>query len=179
MMKRYTLNTRGVTLTEMLTVVAIIGILATIAVPNFIGIIRNHRTRTAAMTLLHAIRRERARALSVNRSVAMDIDGTAKTYDVRLLQYTFYDPYRVFGGEDTEAERTEPERTLLVGQTFDPKDGLSSVDPSGTLTLLFNASGTIRTGTPDVLTIALDGHDFGYTLKIYRGGQIVLDDRTQ
>jgi Tfp pilus assembly protein FimT len=162
----------------MLIVIAIIGIIVGIAIPNFVAILLNHRTRTSAMTLLNGIRRERSRALSVNRPVVMTIDMDNKTYSVSISPYNLYDPLSI-ALNDPKVLIADPGVTDIVdGKTFDPKKGVETTTPtSGTLTLTFNPSGTIQTGSAGPLSISLQGRYLLYILRIYRGGQIVLDNR--
>ncbi|MBD3305194.1 prepilin-type N-terminal cleavage/methylation domain-containing protein [candidate division KSB3 bacterium] len=168
MMIRFTHNDKGVTLLEMLVVVAIIGIIATITVPNFIEILRNHQTRSAAMTLLTDMRRERSRALSLSREIQMTIKPSTETYDVKVVAYTLRNPATGAPLFD------EAEKTLVTDKDFDPKDGLVSITPSSNVNLTFYPSGTINTTT----TLELDGPNLGYTIKVYKGGQISLEGRT-
>jgi type IV fimbrial biogenesis protein FimT len=70
---------RGVTLIELLTVVAIAAILAMVAVPSFKKIIATQRLKSAASNLQVALLTARSEALKRNASVCVSTSSTACT----------------------------------------------------------------------------------------------------
>ena len=164
-MKKVRQTHAGVTLVEMLIVVAIIGIMAGIGVPNFTALIRNHRTRSSAMTLLADIRSTRSRAISLNRELSMEIiidnaetDWTKKyLYTIRRSAYIIYDPLDVALGTANSSNPSsilfqETEETLEMGTSFNINKGLREVVVNGdsapdSIILTFNPSGTIFMAT--------------------------------
>ncbi len=64
-------NESGFTLAELMVVIAIIGICAAIAVPNFIGWLPKHRLNSATYDLVGAIQWARLRALKDHASVVI------------------------------------------------------------------------------------------------------------
>jgi len=168
-----TRNTQGVTLIEMLIVVAIIGTLAGISLPNFMTMIKNNRVRARSVALLGALRNERSRAIALNRQVQMDIDATAKTYSVTRVAYTLYDPLSpdLF---HPNILNTEPAEMLLAATPFDEGDWLDqgveiSPDP---FTITFTPSGTINIPSVVTASVKLEGEHIGYEIVLYKGGQI-------
>ena len=64
----------GFNLIEMLVVTIIIGIVAAIAVPNFLGLLRRNRVNTALQTLHGAIKETQRQAIRQGRSCRIDFD---------------------------------------------------------------------------------------------------------
>lgn len=62
---------RGFTLVELIVVVVIAGILATLAAPSFTQLIENQRAKNAATDIYVALTRARSEALRLNQNVTM------------------------------------------------------------------------------------------------------------
>ena len=72
---------RGVTLTEVMVVVAIVAILAMLAAPNFSAMIERNRINSAANEMLMALQLARSEAIRLNRTATLcpSTDGTTCT----------------------------------------------------------------------------------------------------
>lgn len=75
------LNNRGFTLIEMMTCVAILGVLVTVAIPSTQNFIGNSKLRDSAGTLVSSATIARAEALRRNCSVSMTVSGRTITLD--------------------------------------------------------------------------------------------------
>jgi len=67
-------NNSGFTLLEMMTVIGIIAILSTIAIPNFIGWLPKYRLGSAARNILSAMQHARLVAVKENVNVLVNFD---------------------------------------------------------------------------------------------------------
>ncbi len=183
-MKRYRQNNAGMTLMEILVVVAIIGVMAGISIPNFMGAVKNNRVRARTLEFLAAIRKERSRAIALSRQVQMTISAPVSgdpTYTVQRLGYTLYDPLSSdpFNPEILNEEEAE---VLLSNVAIDTGRWLADVDPvilnSDTdvtsLDLIFNPSGTVQLTGVVVASIKLQGDRIGYEIQVYKAGQVDL-----
>jgi type IV fimbrial biogenesis protein FimT len=72
-------NNKGFTLIEMMVAVAIMAIVATIAAPSFVNMIRNHRLTTAANDVLSAMQLARSEAIRQRRPITVCAGADACT----------------------------------------------------------------------------------------------------
>jgi len=70
------MGTKGFTLIEVLIIIAIVGILTTIAVMNFSGIIDSYKARGAASQLYSEMQMARLRAIKEGKAYALEFVGT-------------------------------------------------------------------------------------------------------
>ena len=75
-------NNSGFTIQELMTVIAIIAIMASIAVPNLIGWLPNYRMRSGADQMLSAMWLSQRRAVRENESVSVEFDFGNERYRV-------------------------------------------------------------------------------------------------
>ncbi len=92
----------GFTLWEMMTVIGIMAVLATIAIPNFLGWLPKYRLGSAARDLLSAM--QYARLTAVKNSVA-----------VQVKFYPDQDNYRVFTDYNGDKDQDADEPTIKSG----------------------------------------------------------------
>ena len=78
--ERMKFGRKGFSLVEVVIVVALIGIVATIAVPNFQNYIRNRNLKIAAQEISSEFFVTRERALSESRTYRLVFDDTANQY---------------------------------------------------------------------------------------------------
>ena len=77
-------NNKGFTLAELMTVIAIIAILSTIAIPNYFNWLPKQRLRSAAGDVLFAMQLARSRTVKENASVVLTFDPVNENYTVFL-----------------------------------------------------------------------------------------------
>lgn len=163
---------------EMIAVVAIIGILAGISLPNMMTAIRNNRVRSVSIDLLAEIREARSQAISLARKIQFSVDASNKTYSIVIQKYTLYDPL------DPSRARimNEQEAKILASNVeFDPNDWLKAagtpapveVTP-GTFDVVFTPAGLAELKGSPVGSIKLRGTHIAYEIQIYKAGQIDL-----
>lgn len=72
-------SSSGFTLIEMMTVVIIIGVVAAIAAPNFLGLLNQNRIKEAAQQVEGAIREAQRRAMSQGKPCSIAVNTTNRT----------------------------------------------------------------------------------------------------
>jgi type IV fimbrial biogenesis protein FimT len=93
----------GFTLIELMTIIGIIAILFTIAIPNYIGWLPKYRLGSAARDLLSAMQYGRLTAVKNNA-------------DVQVKFYPDQDNYRVFADYNGNQDQDAGEPTIRSGQ---------------------------------------------------------------
>jgi prepilin-type N-terminal cleavage/methylation domain-containing protein len=73
-------DTIGFTLVELLVALMITGIIATIAVPRFSGLIKNYKLTNAAMVVWLDL--QRAKMMAIKQGSTMRVDFTATSYNI-------------------------------------------------------------------------------------------------
>ena len=86
----------GFTIVELIIVIALIGILAAFAVPNFIGWLPNYRLRSAAQDLYSNFQKAKLTAVKRNKNCAVRFDNTG------YMVFVDDDPedFKIGGSED-------------------------------------------------------------------------------
>jgi prepilin-type N-terminal cleavage/methylation domain-containing protein len=193
---------RGVTLLEMLTVIAIIGIIVLIGLPNWTKVIMMHRIRTSANDLMIKIRYVRSTAIKTRRELVMSIDGAEQSVSIQrsghkeydLLQdladvvskgLTLGDQYVLYE-EDSgtvcvshwDDGRVAPDRcAYYVGGRFNSNgiDTNITTDCSGPIVI--NPSGTFNQTCSFTLRNDMLGRE--YDIKLFKGGQVKIFERLE
>ncbi|PID58318.1 hypothetical protein CSB45_04425 [candidate division KSB3 bacterium] len=177
-------KTRGMTLIELLIVIAIIGILVMIATPNFYNIMRKHRLRSSANDLLSKARWVRTVAIAKRRQLEMTIhDGSNPSLTVKKPKHTEYNLLKDIAGALLQTHLADPLKNFVLFEeaantlgsfTIGDKDkpGYSSMTTNcPAKTISFSPSGTLS-ATCNISIISDTGAS--YTLELYKGGQMIL-----
>jgi len=134
---------RGYSITEMLTVVAIIGIVSLILVPNFISMYRISKMKTATRNFIARARKVQQQAITMNRRMRISFTPNARTYSVWAEQTNRTTGVKTWSQQGfelplEEAGAANKSGVISFGTTnFDDKDSDSIND------VVFNPNGTI------------------------------------
>src|SRR5215468_448089 len=79
---------RGYSLPEMLTVIAIVGMIAIIGIPAFMVLMPQYRVRSAASELAATVRMARQNSMTTRRPWRVTFDGTNHRYTVSEFNNT-------------------------------------------------------------------------------------------
>jgi len=167
-------STEGFTLIEVMIVLTIIGIIAAIAVPNFLTWAENNRLRAASQELLSDMQHAKSEAIKRNRNVVIVFApvGCAPTVPTPGGGYTiFVDDGSGAGGvaRNNVQDGTEP---VLRQVAMRQGSGICAVTVAG------NTTGFIPTGRPIALnsgSVTLqNGNGRSYTLTLGIAGNLTL-----
>ena len=79
----------GFTLTELMVTIAVIAILASLAVPNFIGWLPNYKLRSGAEDIQSTLQLARITAIKRNATATVSFDIANETYQASVEGQTF------------------------------------------------------------------------------------------
>jgi prepilin-type N-terminal cleavage/methylation domain-containing protein len=101
----------GFTLMELMIVIAIIAIMASIAIPNFIGWLPERRLDAGAQDILQGLQKSRSKAIMTNRNVIVTFDAGDNSFIAFVDDNT--------DGDQDAGELTIINRNLPAGVVFD------------------------------------------------------------
>ncbi|HEY3065209.1 MAG TPA: GspH/FimT family pseudopilin [Methylomirabilota bacterium] len=133
---------RGFSLTELVVVVAIIGVLAVLATPFFITYLRNAAVQGAAGEVATILNQARQLAIARNGSVCVRINGATMRYELNACGSAVY--YRGPGTDSNGYMRLTDNVNLAT--TADPVfTSLGAAAPAATYTVTHSQYPTITT----------------------------------
>ena len=142
----------GFTLMELMIVIAIIAIMASIAIPNFIGWLPDRRLDAGAQDILQGLQKSRSKAIMTNRNVIVNFNAGA-------------DSFIAFVDEDASNDQSAGDLTIV---NRNMPAGVDLGNPTFGNTLTFNnrgmpsASGTVTLqktkGNSQAIELYLSGH---------------------
>jgi prepilin-type N-terminal cleavage/methylation domain-containing protein len=149
---------KGYSLTELMIVVSIIGILGVIAVPNFVTSFSSYKLKNTSVDLCSNLRKARSFAVKQNRNVAINFDTGAKTYAIDGGSPVRLEDGVSFGPGDATASANPPESI--------PSDGVSFTSEKATI----NNQGISNAG----YVYLQNTKGEAYAVGVHTSGRIVL-----
>lgn len=131
----------GFSLVELMVVIALLGVLATLGVSSYQAWIQNSRIRTAAESIQGGIQIARAEAVSRNASVQFDFRGTNSAWTVCVS------PLAPGACPNPDNATTIQSRTASEGSSADINVVASDAGP-----YIFNSFGTMTSPVPAAVT---------------------------
>ena len=123
---------RGYSLTELLTVVGMVGVISMVALPTFMQIIPQYRIRGAASELAASMRMIRSKAISTRSQWRMVVDPTNDRYWIEQEQVP---------NSGTWNPISDIGKPLLPGQRWEKDPGADLLPAGGNIIVTFTRSG--------------------------------------
>jgi prepilin-type N-terminal cleavage/methylation domain-containing protein len=153
---RTSVGSRGFTLTELIIVVAIIGVLAAVTTPMYLAYLRTATVEGAAREVATLLNQGRSLAISRNQPVCVQINGARVRYALNgCASATFYlgpgtdgNGYiRLTDGVDLTANASPVFTALGAASTAATFTVTHSQYPGVTMPVTVSASGRVRVGS--------------------------------
>jgi prepilin-type N-terminal cleavage/methylation domain-containing protein len=154
----------GYSLAELLTVVAMVGIISMVALPTFLKVIPQYRIRGAASEISASLRLIRSKAVSTRSSWRMTVDPTNDEYWLEANTGGTWSPI----GEDG--------RTLPTGSAVKKKSlGVDLMPAGSNIIVTFDRGGNVAAATSIVVGVNNTWVRFNrYTLDVQTSGNIAI-----
>ncbi|KKQ96572.1 MAG: Pilin assembly protein [Parcubacteria group bacterium GW2011_GWC2_39_11] len=169
----------GFSLIELLTVMAIMGILAVIVLPNYFVMQKRLALSRSVQKLAHDIRRAQEMAMSANEE-----PGCSAGYPDYKFSYGVYfslsapDSYKIFADCDSNKDYNSPADKIVNTITFEKTVTLSNLSPvvAGSLGIVFTPPAPAVTISPNSSTaeITITNGNENKSVKINMAG--LIDD---
>jgi len=118
---------RGFSLVELMVVVAIVGVLVAISVPNFVDWTKNARYKAAANLTLMTLRQAKGQAINLNQRVKVEFNLETRTVIINVV-----------GGPVVSSAK--------IPEGVEMKGGTGCTTTSGKVAFTFNPMGSSSTG---------------------------------
>ncbi|MBW3565033.1 MAG: prepilin-type N-terminal cleavage/methylation domain-containing protein [Acidobacteria bacterium] len=172
-MKRTNRGQAGYTLAEALVVVAIIGLVSLVTIPNFVGYMRGQRVKNAAREFVMDLREARQTAISEYHPTKIAFESGTDKRTYRLFDGV-YDTSADGGIAWTEVGQTEMFETVYFGTTTFP----DSADTDDYLDIIFLTNGSVSMPSVESTLQVRTDLDVArpiYTVTVSRSGRIRME----
>ncbi len=150
----------GYSLVEILVVVAIIGVISLVTVPNFIAMQHSGKLKSSLRTFVGDIRAMRQRA--VTRHVKTKVSFTTGT-STTARQYTMAE----FNATTSTWTQVGPPKSLEESCYVVSSTGFTDIDSDGTLDIVFKNDGALDLGSATLPATAVLKTDWDIPTKQY------------
>jgi prepilin-type N-terminal cleavage/methylation domain-containing protein len=144
----------GFSLLELILVIAIIGIVTAIAIPNMVSARQGFRMQTASSTVLHRLGEARMESVKRNRQVDVTIDNAARTMTARMTS--------AFGVT-----------TVIAGPEYLPEGVVFNLSGDATYQISFDSMGRPMT-PPRTFMVQYPGSGLSRTVTVQSTGRIII-----
>lgn len=152
---------RGYSLAELLTVVAMVGLISMVALPTFLKVIPQYRIRGAASEISASLRLIRSKAVSTRSSWRMTVDPTNDEYWLESNATGTWSPV----GEDGKPVAAIKKKSL----------GVDLMPAGSNIVVTFDRGGSTGAATSIVVGVDNSWVRFNrYTLNVETSGNIAI-----